>query len=121
MFDGHGPFGHLVAKKVRDSLPVKIFSHWGTSSNDQGIMNDTSNSNGSMNSEDTASINLDDEFLDIEENEKLPEMYLSLKQAFLKAFRLMDKELQLHSSIDCFCSGSTAVTFVKQVKLGPAC
>lgn len=27
----------------------------------------------------------------------------------------MDKELKLHPTVDCFCSGSTAVTLVKQV------
>ena len=41
-------------------------------------------------------------------------MYLPLKQSMLKAFKLMDKELKLHPTIDCFCSGTTAVTLVKQ-------
>lgn len=55
------------------------------------------------------------EILAVEENEKLPEIYLPLKQSILKAFSLTDKELRLHPTIDCFCSGTTAVTLVKQV------
>ncbi|GKD47586.1 probable protein phosphatase 2C 33, partial [Tanacetum coccineum] len=27
VFDGHGPFGHMVAKRVRDSLPLKLSAH----------------------------------------------------------------------------------------------
>lgn len=27
----------------------------------------------------------------------------------------MDKELKFHPTIDCFCSGTTAVTMIKQV------
>ena len=26
IFDGHGPHGHLVARKVRDALPLKLLS-----------------------------------------------------------------------------------------------
>lgn len=100
---------------MRDSLPIKIFSQWGSNTSDDGGMHENSSCNGSMNSEDTASINLEDESLDAEENEKLPDVFLTLKQCFLKAFRFMDKELKLHPTIDCFCSGTTAVTLVKQV------
>jgi hypothetical protein len=42
-------------------------------------------------------------------------MFLPLKQSYFKAFKSMDKELKLHPTVDCFCSGSTAVTLVKQV------
>ena len=40
---------------------------------------------------------------------------MTLKESILKACKVMDKELKLHPDIDCFCSGSTAVTMVKQV------
>jgi len=54
--------------------------------------------------------------LEVDETEKqLPDMYLPLKKSLLKAFKLMDKELKLHPTIDCFCSGTTAVTLIKQV------
>ncbi|CAL4907628.1 unnamed protein product [Urochloa decumbens] len=28
IFDGHGPWGHYVAKAVRDSLPASLLCHW---------------------------------------------------------------------------------------------
>ncbi|KAF6134628.1 hypothetical protein GIB67_013859 [Kingdonia uniflora] len=65
-----------------------------------------------MDSEETTSLSMDDEWcesLDADKNKQLPEMYLPL------AFKLMDKELKLHPLIDCLCSGSTAVTLLKQV------
>lgn len=115
VFDGHGPYGHMVAKKVRDSLPLILCSQWKASSTcDQ---DSPRNANGSMNSEESASPSMDDELfqsLDAEDD-KLPEMYLPLKKSILKSFKLMDKELKLHPTIDCFCSGTTAVTLVKQV------
>ncbi|XLT06603.1 hypothetical protein HN51_045352 [Arachis hypogaea] len=36
------------------------------------------------------------------------------REAFMKAYKAMDKELRSHPNLDCFCSGSTAVTIVKQ-------
>ncbi|XLR15602.1 hypothetical protein S83_043540, partial [Arachis hypogaea] len=39
------------------------------------------------------------------------------REAFMKAYKAMDKELRSHPNLDCFCSGSTAVTIVKQ-KIG---
>nr|POE83177.1 putative protein phosphatase 2c 52 [Quercus suber] len=36
------------------------------------------------------------------------------REAFLKSYKAMDKELRSHPNLDCFCSGSTAVTIVKQ-------
>ncbi|KAK0602355.1 hypothetical protein LWI29_032569 [Acer saccharum] len=113
VFDGHGPYGHMVSKKVRDSLPLILCSQWkANDSGDQNSLRDTSS-----NSEETAALSMDDECfesLDSEENEKHPEMYLPLKNSLLKSFKLMDKELKLHPTLDCFCSGSTAVTLVKQ-------
>lgn len=37
------------------------------------------------------------------------------RRVFLKSYKAMDKELKSHPKVDCFCSGSTAVTLVKQV------
>ena len=72
---------------------------------------------GSMNSEKSLSVTMDDEWresADMEEREKCPEIFLTLKESFMKAFKVMDKELRLHPTINCFCSGTTAVTLVKQ-------
>ncbi|CAM8888072.1 unnamed protein product [Rhodiola kirilowii] len=118
VFDGHGPYGHLVARKVRDSLPLILSTQWkAILSNDSTILDKNGSAHGSTNSEENASINVDDEnheAFDVGNSETLPDEHLPLKQSFLKAFKLMDKELKLHPTIDCFCSGSTAVTLIKQ-------
>ncbi|KAJ4829297.1 hypothetical protein Tsubulata_000994 [Turnera subulata] len=118
VFDGHGPFGHVVAKKVRDSLPLLLSTQWEASCDDEeGNLHKSGTASASTNSEETSSAALDDESFDsleAEESEKLPDMYLPLKKSILQAFKLMDKELKLHPTIDCFCSGTTAVTLIKK-------
>ncbi|KAL4273055.1 hypothetical protein GQ457_13G018560 [Hibiscus cannabinus] len=119
VFDGHGPYGHMVAKKVRDSLPILLCTEWkGSFTGDQSSLNKSESAIESTISEGAAaSLSMDDECgesWEVEENEQLPGMYLPLKQSMMKASKLMDKELKLHPSIDCFCSGTTAVTLVKQ-------
>lgn len=119
VFDGHGPYGHMVAKRVRDSLPLKLNVHWEQSASGEEVLKEISvNTAGSMNSEEAAFASADDESrvsVDAEETEKHPEIFQTLKESFLKAFKVMDRELKMHQSIDCFCSGTTAVTLVKQV------
>ncbi|KAF8655476.1 hypothetical protein HU200_061127 [Digitaria exilis] len=78
VFDGHGPHGHIVARKVRDTLPSK----------------DKSTLSG--------------------QKEEHHEFLCTMKDSFRKAFRVTDKELKLHHNIDSICSGSTAVTVIKQ-------
>lgn len=107
VFDGHGPYGHMVAKKVRDSLPLILSSQWRVSSmDDQNPLNNVDAETGLQ--------SMDDQCLE-EDKEKTPEIYTQLKRSLLQSFKLMDKELELHPTIDCFCSGTTAVTVVKQV------
>lgn len=103
----------MVAKKVRDSLPVILCSQWKASEDQTSF----ENANGSTHSEETSSLSMDEEGFETldTEGDKLPEIYLPLKKSMLKSFKLMDKELKLHPAIDCFCSGTTAVTLVKQV------
>ncbi|KAJ0079341.1 hypothetical protein Patl1_24038 [Pistacia atlantica] len=118
VFDGHGPYGHMVAKRVRDSLPLKLSSHWEVNITSEEVLREISlNTAGSLNSEDTAFVSADEESrasIDLEETEKSPEIFQTLKESFLKAFKVMDRELRIHANIDCFCSGTTAVTLVKQ-------
>ncbi|XAR67294.1 Phosphoprotein phosphatase [Bertholletia excelsa] len=111
VFDGHGPYGHMVSRKVRDSLPILLSSQW--KANSGNAENEDRNVTRRTNSEECMEEDWH-ESLEVEENEKLPEMYHPLKQSILKAFKLMDKELKFHPTIDCFCSGTTAVTLVKQ-------
>lgn len=105
VFDGHGPNGHLVAKKVRDSLPLKLSSQWELSSSSDV----KSGAMGSLNNEVSA-------FGPVNENGSIhTDVLMTLKDSFLKAFKVMDKELKLHPRIDSYCSGTTAVALVKQV------
>ncbi|KAM5569870.1 putative protein phosphatase 2C 33 [Rosa sericea] len=93
VFDGHGPSGHMVAKKVRDSLPLKVSSQW--------VLN-------------TSAADTNHAGASVENKDSHGEFFATLKDSFLKAFKVMDKELKLHPRIDCYCSGTTAVTLVKQ-------
>jgi len=105
---------------VRDSLPLKLSSHLEVKLGNDKENNSLSTA-GSMNPEESSSLNLEEESrssIDFEEKEKRPEIFMDLKQSFLKAFKVMDKELRVHPNIDCFCSGTTAVTLFKQVWFG---
>ncbi|CAN5975640.1 unnamed protein product, partial [Sphagnum jensenii] len=85
VFDGHGPYGHLVAKRVRDSLPSKLFHYWEQQQTLQ---------QGSSRPE--------------------PSIFGAWKESHLMAYRVMDQELFSHQNLDCFCSGTTTVTVLKQ-------
>ncbi|KAI3746030.1 hypothetical protein L6452_08445 [Arctium lappa] len=115
VFDGHGPLGHMVAKRVRDSLPLKLSAHWEVNlkgSNDVlreivGSFNPDETSFNSVTDDPKASSN----FEEIDNN---PEIFQTLKDSFLKAFKVMDRELSMYANAECFCSGTTAVTLIKQ-------
>ncbi|XP_047944520.1 probable protein phosphatase 2C 6 isoform X1 [Salvia hispanica] len=114
VFDGHGPYGHMVARKVRDTLPILLRSQWESKAeDDQNHVQENVGFEGMRQFDDF----MDEdgcESVEAEEVEKVPEMHIPLKNSMLKAFKLMDKELKLHPSIDCFCSGSTTVALIKQ-------
>lgn len=105
VFDGHGPHGHLVARKVREALPLKLLSFLHSSESGQNGSGKTC-FRGSMKPESGESEK------DVAAEDKLNSMW---REAFMKAYKAMDKELRSHPNLDCFCSGSTAVTIVKQV------
>lgn len=108
----------MVAKKVRDSLPQKLNAQWEVSTKNEDAPREISLNSSSINSEDASFISADDESrvsADLEETDTEPEIFQILKDSFLKAFRMMDRELRVQTSVDCFCSGTTAVTLIKQV------
>jgi serine/threonine protein phosphatase PrpC len=80
VFDGHGPHGHLVARGVRDALPLRLMSAVRASKAGTDM---------------TAA---------------------AWRKAFARAYKAMDKDLRSHPTVDCFCSGSTAVTILKHVR-----
>ncbi|KAK7290916.1 hypothetical protein RIF29_05696 [Crotalaria pallida] len=104
VFDGHGPHGHVVARKVRDALPLKLLSSLHSCESRQnrsgkaGLKGNIKPDNG----ESEKDISAEDELIS------------RWREAFPKAYKSMDKELRNHPNLDCFCSGSTAVTIVKQ-------
>ncbi|GAB2277180.1 Probable protein phosphatase 2C 33 [Dionaea muscipula] len=117
VFDGHGPYGHMVAKRVRDSLPLKLSSQWEVNGKGEEVLRERSLNSGGINSEDVSFASAEEESrasIDLQETDKHPEHFQMLKESFLKAFKVMDRELRVHESIDCFCSGTTAVALIKQ-------
>uniref|UniRef100_A0A7C9E300 protein-serine/threonine phosphatase n=1 Tax=Opuntia streptacantha TaxID=393608 RepID=A0A7C9E300_OPUST len=117
VFDGHGPYGHLVARRVRDSLPQKLNAQWEVNVKSEEVLREISLNSSSINSEEASFISADEEprvSIDDAETEKQPEIFQTLKESFLKAFKIMDRELRVHTHVDCYCSGTTAVTLIKQ-------
>lgn len=112
VFDGHGPHGHLIARKVRDILPSRlcdlIYEDCGDSP--------TSNSDVST-LEENLSLYADAECRSptLAGQKEHQEFFNAMKESFRKAFKNVDKELKLQRNIDSICSGTTAVTLIKQV------
>ncbi|XP_047160727.1 probable protein phosphatase 2C 74 isoform X1 [Vigna umbellata] len=114
VFDGHGPYGHKVAKKVRDSFPLKLNAQWDLHHKNRDGVSDHSSANGSYKSEGNGFRLVDEKTYPTYHELDETDITLTLKESYLKACKLMDKELKMHPDIDCFCSGTTAVTLVKQ-------
>jgi len=88
IFDGHGPWGHYVAKAVRDSLPPSLLCHW------QEALT-------------LASL--------IDGEKKLSDCRFDLsKQSYVAACAAVDDELRRSRRLDAVYSGSTALSIVKQ-------
>lgn len=100
---------------------MKISAQWevNTKKND-AVRGIGLNSSGSMKSESTSFLIADEvprESVDIDKTDKQSDYVQTLKDSFVKAYKAMDRELKMYTNIDCFCSGTTAVTLVKQVSL----
>ncbi|KAI5572373.1 hypothetical protein POPTR_010G006200v4 [Populus trichocarpa] len=91
IFDGHGPWGHFVSKRVRESVPSSLLCKW------QETLSLTS-------------LGMDFE-MDLDRNLHQFDIW---KQSYLKTYAAIDHELKQHPEIDSFCSGSTALTIIKQ-------
>lgn len=102
VFDGHGPHGHLVAKKLRDSFPLKLIAQWN-----------------SINPNTTYSYRnfFNTSFDDFQHDSVAPTNIATLRQSFVRACKTMDSELRDQNQIDCSSSGSTAVILLKQVSI----
>ncbi|XP_010259459.1 PREDICTED: probable protein phosphatase 2C 73 [Nelumbo nucifera] len=91
VFDGHGPWGRFVAKTVRESMPLSLLCNW---------------------QETLALASLEPEF-DFESDKELYHFNV-WKQSYLKTCAAIDQELEHHSRIDSFYSGTTALSVVRQ-------
>ncbi|KAM7257177.1 hypothetical protein ACFE04_012918 [Oxalis oulophora] len=117
VFDGHGPNGHLVAKKVRDTLPLKFKAQCELVARGRDELSSVGNSDiGNQTSSLLVGGEEQRSSLDRGDNNKGGEidMIPILKESMSKAFKVMDKELKLHPYIDSYCSGTTTVALVKQ-------
>ncbi|GFZ07173.1 protein phosphatase 2C family protein [Actinidia rufa] len=94
IFDGHGSWGHYVAKRVRETLPLSLLCNW---------------------QETLAEASLDLKF-DLESDKKLQRFNI-WKHSYLKACAAVDQDLAQHCKIDSFYSGTTALTVVRQGEL----
>lgn len=113
VFDGHGPHGHKVARTVRDILPVKLTSNW----ENEELMETSASHSGSITSDASSTLPKEEirASIAIGEKNNSSQIFMSLKDSLLMAFRITDKELKQNPNIDCSYSGTTAVTLVKQV------
>lgn len=105
MFDGHGPLGHKVSQNVRDNLPSKLSS----------LLKHTLGSqiNNGRRIDNLSSINSGEHDHDLHHDP----IYKSVKQSILQSFKGMDEDLEIDDVIDSFCSGTTAVTALKKVRV----
>ncbi|XP_010938349.3 probable protein phosphatase 2C 34 isoform X1 [Elaeis guineensis] len=86
IFDGHGPWGHYVAKAVRKSLPPSLLCNWQEALALAALVGD----------------------------KKLCQFDI-WKQSYLSTCAAVDQELEKHRRLDSFHSGTTALTIIKQV------
>ncbi|KAK1629404.1 hypothetical protein QYE76_003719 [Lolium multiflorum] len=105
VFDGHGPLGREVARHVRDALPAKLSSVLAAPKTEE----DAPSSNADVDSFDKS-----DDSTTFSDTSDESQLISSWKSLIVKAFEDVDEELRQHSGIDCICSGTTAVTVVRQ-------
>nr|CAB3488844.1 unnamed protein product [Digitaria exilis] len=118
VFDGHGPLGREVARHVRDSLPLKLSSALKPETEEEEPSTNTLK----LRTEEDPSSNTDLDSSDksdstsFSDDTKRDEKHLlsTWKDILVKTFEQVDEELRQHSGVNCICSGTTAVTVVKQ-------
>ncbi|KAH7281939.1 hypothetical protein KP509_35G004400 [Ceratopteris richardii] len=95
VFDGHGPDGHLVSERVRDSLPEKLAACWQDAFTPlRGQLHER---NGNV----------------LTRSGGDPQLIMAWKESLIRSYKQTDRDL-LGDEFDCTCSGTTAVTLVKQ-------
>ncbi|KAK8950016.1 putative protein phosphatase 2C 73 [Platanthera guangdongensis] len=101
VFDGHGPYGHKVAGHVSKNLPSKLSQLLKQPSFPEGNKGDGDLRSNTSSESHVAGKHDSGIWLS------------SWKKTFTNAFEELDNELSTNTSIDCICSGTTAVSIVK--------
>ncbi|KAL9225156.1 hypothetical protein vseg_001109 [Gypsophila vaccaria] len=94
VYDGHGPWGHFVAKWVSKNLPSLLLSNWQETIDVHSF-----------------GIDLDPKFS--QQSCEAQNFYI-WKQTYSRTCFTIDKELEYHPRIDSSDSGTTALTVVRQ-------
>ncbi|KAE9618193.1 putative protein-serine/threonine phosphatase [Lupinus albus] len=103
VFDGHGPLGHKVSQYIRDKLPLKLSEAIKMSQHKACRFYDAN---------DSESESFYDN--DIYDDNNQTMSLAAWEGCFLKSFDEIDEHLAHEINIDTYCSGSTAVTVIKQ-------
>ncbi|KAI9161686.1 hypothetical protein LWI28_019755 [Acer negundo] len=93
IFYRHGPWGHVVAKRVRESVPSSLLCNW------QEALTSL-----------TTSVGMDADV-------GLDRSVDKWRQSCLKAYASIEREIKQNTKIDSFRWGTTALTIVKQRRL----
>ncbi|KAE9621229.1 putative protein-serine/threonine phosphatase [Lupinus albus] len=101
VFDGHGPLGHKVSQFIRDKLPLKL---------SESIKMAQQNACRFYDAKESASGSYDD----IYEGNNQGMSLAAWEACFLKFFDEIDEKLAQEINTYSYCSGSTAVTVIKQ-------
>ncbi|CAK9187513.1 unnamed protein product [Ilex paraguariensis] len=91
IFDGHGPWGHLVAKGVREMMPSSLLCNW----------------------QEALALTSFNHEVDLKLDRSLHQFNI-WKQSYLKTCSAIDQQLEQHTVIDSYHSGTTALTIVRQ-------
>lgn len=94
IFDGHGPWGHFVAKTVRQLMPSILLCNW-----QETLAQHVLKLDGNQ----------------FESSDGCHCHFQIWKQSYFKTFSDIDHQLAQLPGIDSFYSGSTALTIVRQV------
>lgn len=91
VFDGHGPWGHLVGKRAKKVMPAYLLHFWQEACAQRSAL---------MNGDSLKNVIYD--------------QFGMWKKSFMKACSTVDYDLELHPVIDSFYSGAAAVTIIRE-------
>ncbi|MFS7892805.1 putative PPM-type phosphatase domain, protein phosphatase 2C family [Helianthus anomalus] len=93
VLDRHGPWMHLVGKRVKKVMQAYLFHYWQEAMAQCSIL---------MNGESYKNVNFD--------------QFGMWNKGFLKACSTIDYDLELHPVIECFYNGTAALTIIRKRK-----